>query len=98
MYPVGPRPQGVAARSKSLHCLSAKSLCRVMSAVFCVSCVLCVAWLCHVPMVFVGAAVAAADGQDRPRERKKKVQSFSALLRLCLCVGSVMFGVHRKTK
>ena len=41
MCPVGPRPQGVAARSKSLHCLSAKSLCSVMSAVFCVSCVAC---------------------------------------------------------
>ena len=56
------------------------------------------AWLCHVPMVFVGAAVAAADGQDRPRERKKNVQSVSAQLRLCLCFGSVTFGVHRKTE
>ena len=88
----------MAARSKSLQCLSARSLCRVMSAVFCVCCVLCVAWLCHVPMVFVGAAVAAADGQDRPRERKKKVQSVSVQLRLCLCFGSVRFGVPRKTK
>ena len=59
---------------------------------------MCVAWLCHVPMVFVGAAVAAADGQDRPRERKKKVQSFSALLRLCLWFGSDVLGVHRKTE
>ena len=88
----------VAVSSKSLHCLNASQLCSVMSAVSRVCCVLCVAWLCHVPMVFVGAAVAAADGQDRPRERKKKVQSFSAQLRLCLCFGSVVFGVPRKTK
>ena len=73
----------MAASSKSLQCLSVSQRCSVMSEVSFVCCVLCVAWLCHVPMVFVGAAVAAADGQDRPRERKKKVQSFSAQLRLC---------------
>ena len=41
MCPVGPRPQGVAVRSKSLQCLSARSLCSVMSAVFCVLCAVC---------------------------------------------------------
>ena len=87
----------VAASSKSLQCLSVSQLCSVMSAVSRVLCAVCCLALCHVPMVFVGAAVAA-DGQDRPRERKKKVQSVSVQLRLCLCFGSVVFGVPRKTK